>query len=393
MHLVLAPWLLVFSQQVDVEQVLERADKLLEEAKGLYEKARTESSVPAYVDAGFKLEEARIKCIVVQEVGSSEKQKAAADRLRAINQLGKLIHDGKVAISGTPADPGASKSPDPPPTKEVAPEPTAQLPPVDVSKRAPVPDAARQKEAEKLIRDLFKEDYAKKSAADRKALAQKLLKQAADTRDDFPGLWVLFREAQDVALQAGDLRTALGAIESAAKLFDIDSMSLRASALASAAKTAKSPDDFAAIAGALDKLIEEFVAVDQFDAAEKAAAQAVAQARKANDPALLARSNTRSKEVAEAKALYQSMKGVLETLAKSPDDPGANLEMGRFLCFVKGSWDLGLRFIVKSTDSTLKPLAEKELANPPTSAERSALADGWADLSEKEKSPLRKSQL
>src|SRR5689334_3990019 len=80
----------------DVDKILERADARLEEAKAAYEEARSKSSVSAFVDAGFKLEEARIKYIVLQEIGSPEKQKTAADRLRAVNQLSKLIHDGKV---------------------------------------------------------------------------------------------------------------------------------------------------------------------------------------------------------------------------------------------------------------------------------------------------------
>jgi hypothetical protein len=87
------------------------------------------------------------------------------------------------------------------------------------------------------------------------------------------------------------------------------------------------------------------------------------------------------------------MKSVLQTQAKNPDDPVANLEIGRFLCFVKGSWDLGLSFIVKGSDQPLKALAEKELAFPMKAADCVALADGWYDLAEKEKSPFRRSQL
>src|SRR5689334_16883773 len=86
---------------VQDDKILERGDKLLEEAKSAYEEARTNGSVAAFVDAGFKLEEARIKFIVLQEIGTPEKQKIATDRMRAINQLNKLIHDGKVAISGS----------------------------------------------------------------------------------------------------------------------------------------------------------------------------------------------------------------------------------------------------------------------------------------------------
>src|SRR5207237_680761 len=66
---------------------------------------------------------------------------------------------------------------------------------VDVTRRAAVPDAGKQKEAEKIIKDLFKDQYAKKAAADRKALARQLLDQAAQSASDPAAAWVMFREA------------------------------------------------------------------------------------------------------------------------------------------------------------------------------------------------------
>jgi len=184
------------SQQVtgqDIDKILERADKLLAEAKAAYEDARTKHSVEAFVDAGFKLEEARIKYLVLQEIGSADKQKIAGDQLRAINQLSKLIHDGKVAITGSAAESPSTKSPDTPAPNEPAanPEVPSGKPAVDVSKRSQVPDAAKQRETERQIKDLFKEQYAKKSPGDRKVLIRMLLEQAAKSQDDPGALWVL----------------------------------------------------------------------------------------------------------------------------------------------------------------------------------------------------------
>jgi len=375
------------------DKILERGEKLLEEAKAAYDDARSKGSAAAFIDAGFKLEEARIKYIVLQEIGSPEKQKIATDRLRAVNQLGKLIHDGKVAISGAATDtPGAAPA-NPPPADPAA-KPTSEpaKAPVDVTKRAPVPDAAKQREAEKTIRELFKDQYAKKAPADRKALSRLLLDNAAKSHDDPVACWVLCREAQDVASQNCDVRAAFDAVDAMARIFDVDSLLLKNGALASAGKAAKSPEEFGEIALALLRLIDELVVADQYDAADKACAAAVQHARKSNDAALAAKAATRAREIAEAKTLYQAMKNVLETIAKNPEDPGANLEMGKFLCFVKGGWDLGLRFLVKGSDAALKSLAEKDLASPAASAERVSLADGWYALAEKEKSPLRKSQ-
>lgn len=388
----------VLAQQVtgqDIDKILERADKLLDEAKTGYEEAHTKGSVLTFIDAGFKLEEARIKYLVLQEIGSADKQKIAADRLRAVNQLNKLIHDGKVAVGGTPAEPASAKPADPAPAGNPPPGPPG--PPVkaaaDVSKRAPVPDVVKQRKAEKLAKDLFKDQYAQKAPADRKALARLLLEQAAKSQEDPVAVWVLCREAQDMAVQSCDVGTALEAIEAAARVFDVDAMSMKYTALTAAAKTAKAPEEFALLSEALQQLIDELVRADQFDSADKAAASALQCARGSKDSDLLGRVTVRAKEVAEAKTLYQSMKSVMETQAKNPDDPGANLEIGRFLCFVKGSWDLGLRFMVKGSDPALKALAGKELAFPLPAADRAALADGWYDLAEKEKSPLRRSQL
>jgi formylglycine-generating enzyme required for sulfatase activity len=395
---------ITLAQQVtaqDLEKILARADKLLEESKAAYQTAASTSSPEAFVDAGFKLEEARIKYLVLQELATGETQKTAADRLRAVNQLGKLIHDGRVAVTGTPAVAVPEKPPEPDPAapkKEAPPPPPpppvpAATPAVDVSRRLPIPEPAAQRETEKILRDLFKEAYSKKTPADRKALVRVLLDQAAKSQNDPVTLWVLYKEAQDQAVQSCDPSGALESIDAAARVFDVDAMAMRQAALMGAGKSAKTPEELIPLTEALLKLIDELIREDQYDSADKVAAAAVLHARNSRDADLLAQVTIRAKEVSEAKTLYQSMKSVMQTQAKNPDDPGANLEIGRFLCFVKGSWDLGLRFMVKGSDAALKALAEKELAFPPQLADRVALADSWYGLMEKEKSPLRKSQL
>jgi hypothetical protein len=388
------------AQQVtgqDFDQILERADKLLEEAKVSYENARSQNAAAAFVDAGFKLEDARIKFIVLQEIGSPEKQKVAADRLRAVNQLSKLIHDGRVAITGRAAESPAAKPSDPVPDAPKDPSANPDSPvakaAVDVSKRAPVPDAAKQRESERLVKDLFKDQYAKKAPSDRKMLARLLLGQAAKSSDDISAQWVLYREAQDAAVQSCDIKSAIEAIEATARVFDIDSLSMRNTALTNAGKAAKTPEEYGSVTEALLSLLGDFVRADQFDAADKVAVLAAQQARKSGNQPLLAQATSHAKDVAEAKSLFQAMKSVMETQAKNPDDPGANVEIGRFLCFVKGSWDSGLRFLVKGSDAALKTLAEKELALSTQAGDRASLADAWSDLAQKDKSPLRKSQL
>src|SRR5436190_16375659 len=139
-----APAQQVSNQDLDV--VLQKADALLEQAKSEYEAARDQGSSGGFVTAGFRLEEARLKYIALQEIGTPEKQKIAADRIRAVNQLGKLIHDGKVAVTGTPA---AETVPDKPAPAPDAPPPAPAPPPMkaaEIMTRSAPPEAAKQKD-------------------------------------------------------------------------------------------------------------------------------------------------------------------------------------------------------------------------------------------------------
>jgi hypothetical protein len=161
-----------------LEKIQQRADQLLDEAKAAVEAAGLQSSETLFVDAAFTLERARISYLALQEIGTPEKQKVAADRLRTVQQLGKVNSVGRTAPSDRPSP---------------------------AAVRPPVPDAAKQRDAEKVIRDLFKEEYAKKAPADRQALMRALLDNASRSGEDLPSLWVLLREAQDIAVQLGDV--------------------------------------------------------------------------------------------------------------------------------------------------------------------------------------------
>jgi hypothetical protein len=258
--------------------------------------------------------------------------------------------------------------------------------------RLPIPDASKLREAEKLIKELFKEEYARKAPGERQALSKRFLEQAKNARDDAAAAYVLFREAQDVAAQAGYVREATLAADESSRVFDLDPMALKNVAITASAKAARTPEDFGALTEALIKLAGEYVAADQYEAADKAMTTALGHARKCGDVPLSSRATARAKEVAEAKTRFQAMKRTLETLAKNPEDPAANLDMGQFAIFVKGNWDLGIRYLAKGSDPNLKALASKELLVPPL-AELVPIADAWWDLGEKEKSALRKAQL
>jgi hypothetical protein len=259
--------------------------------------------------------------------------------------------------------------------------------------RAAVPEAPKQREAEKSIRDLYKAEYAKKSPADRDALVRILLSQATRAADDPAAQFILFREAQDIAAQNGSLELAFEAVDGSAAVFDVDGTAMKNAVLTLAAKTAKTPEDLVKVAEGYLVLIDAALAADDFDAADKAASAAAQIVRRGNLPAVTAKVAARQKEVAELKSKYEKVKKALDTLIKDPESPAANLEVGLYCCFVKGDWDTGLPLLAKGSDVALKSVAVKDLAHPTETAARIDLADGWWDLAEKEKNDARQRHL
>src|SRR5678810_966379 len=87
--------------------------------------------------------------------------------------------------------------------------------------RQPIPDANAVKNADKLIHEIFKDDFAKKTPADMVALAKKLIAQGEQSDNDAPTRYALLKTAHEVALQGGDGPLALRAIDLLAKSFAV----------------------------------------------------------------------------------------------------------------------------------------------------------------------------
>jgi hypothetical protein len=249
------------------------------------------------------------------------------------------------------------------------------------------PSSSEQADAEKLIKDIFKDDYAKRTPADRQALARKMLSQALQSKDDPKSQFVLLREARDLASLAGDVQTALSAVDEMAKAFSVDSAAMRSTVLTNAAKTAKTPDDFKGLASMSLKMIDSLLLADDYDGAEKLAATASQNAKRSQDLPTINRAAAKSKEIAELRARYDKLKKAKETLAANPDDGPSNLLLGKFQCVTKGNWSAGLPLLAKCSDTALQALSAKELENPAQPADQVAVGDGWWDLSEKEPAP------
>jgi hypothetical protein len=266
---------------------------------------------------------------------------------------------GAVAVSPKPADP---------------PKPD----------RLAVPDGAALEAAEKKVQEAYKDQYAKKQPADRKAFSAVLIKSAGETANDPVARYVMFRDAVGFAAEGLDPAAAFTAVDELARLYRLpDAWGMKADALA---KT----KDATAVANTLRAVAEQAVAAaeaatdeDAFDAALKLATVGAAAARKANQPALAADADARIALTRKMREAFDPIKDAAEKLKSVPADPEANTLVGKYRCFVQGRWADGLKMLAAGSDAGLKAAAEVDLAAPKNGVADTKPADAWWGYAEK----------
>ena len=208
--------------------------------------------------------------------------------------------------------------------------------------KSSVPAEDAQIEATKLIREVYGTEYAEAKTAEKKtALAEKMIEKGVQSQDNVASQYVLFKTARDIAAQAGDETTTFQAIEQLDRLFQIDVLAMKATVLPKVVKAARQRSQNKLLAEQLASLIDDAVAVDRLDVASELCEIALTVARKAKDNSVLKQAQNRKKEVQEIVQAAEEIHNAKKTLDEKPDDPTANSVVGKYLCFLKGSWDKG----------------------------------------------------
>jgi hypothetical protein len=259
--------------------------------------------------------------------------------------------------------------------------------------RAPLPADPDQIRAERLIRELYQSDFAKKTPYSMGIFSGKLLAQAKETRDDTALRYVFYREAAELGTQIGNPTLALGALRAMGKDFKFDLTAATYALLAKITPQVSKLEGYRDLCEAYLRLVDEYLESDQFGQANRAIQAALASAGKANDPSLESYAQAVSNKVSARALRFEKAEQAEKTLATQPADPAANRVLGEYLCLDKRSWEKGLPYLTKDPDSAMGTLAARE-HSPVTDAKgQLELGDGWWSLAEKESDPGRKSEL
>jgi hypothetical protein len=261
--------------------------------------------------------------------------------------------------------------------------PPVAPPPKPSSTRSPVPSVEQLKKAEKLVRDLYKDLYSKQDKRWYLSLASFLLQDGLSTKSDPAVRFFMLRESLNLSGRFGDVEIAFRAMDTLEREFNVDAKDLRWSTLNTLGKSVQEASSNRLLALACQQVAEKFVAENDFESAIKLLGAAETCARKVKESAIAAQAASRVKEIQETHTEHNKIKPAAKILAEMPDDPGANLAMGKFLCFIKGDWSNGIPLLMKGNDPSLKALATMDREGSADVNWQITMGDGWWELAEK----------
>lgn len=289
---------------------------------------------------------------------------------------------------GLPRGPGLSNDIRPLTNQTASANPADQNPQAKPSSgRATIPDADAQRKALTEIRRIYKDDFSKAVTIDgRKALAQKLTDEATNTQNDPVKRYVLAMQALEAAVQLCNVELASGLVHGLCLYYDLDDWQLKARTLEQLASTAKSPENRLIVANDAYALVDQALSQQRYDVAVELAATSAEMAATLRDSAFRqkifeahARALRMQKESGEVQAAQAR-------LAIDPNDPKANLIVGRFLCLERDDWDGGLPHLARSSDADLSDQAQRDLSGAAQAPDQEAIADAWWDLADRRSS-------
>jgi hypothetical protein len=250
------------------------------------------------------------------------------------------------------------------------------------TKRLPVPNESAQREAKRVIAEIYKAEYEKAKTSEQKAkLAQKLIDAALETVDDPAGQYSLLKIAIDVALNAANIEIAFASIHELNQRYQIDALATKVNAVTKASKIARRRDDLKELSKKISLLLGEIVAEDRYDLGDQLGKVAVTTARKTEDSNLLEQVLGQVDDIEQQKSSFAKIKVALATLELSPTDAEANLLLGKYRCFRKGDWKTGLPMLAIGQNPELKQVAGLELKESKSVEDQVALGNSWFELS------------
>lgn len=250
-----------------------------------------------------------------------------------------------------------------------------------------MPPEADLKASAAAVKQLFKEDFAlARNHSQKSELAKKLLESAAREGTGPADCHALLSMAKDLAIEAADVPTGLLALSQLTSQFPGDADAVTIKSLPRLLKVFPRDGDAAPVIENLLAFGDQATADNRHELAKTFVTQAHLLAVRNKEADLAASLTVRLTDLRRSEQFAKAFAAAQTTLEETPDDAEAHLAAGKYLCFVQGDWEAGLKHLAAGADAILAGLAKLE-TSPDAKAE--LVADGWWNVGDKEQGTCR----
>jgi formylglycine-generating enzyme required for sulfatase activity len=148
-----------------------------------------------------------------------------------------------------------------------------------------------------------------------------------------------------------------------------------------------------AILTSTHEFVAALVQAEKFATAAEVMDTATKVALASNYLPLIEQWRLRQKEFNELAVEFKQLPQARTDLASDPLNRDANFVVGKFHCFAKGEWKIGITYLSLSSDEELRKLANEELNSTTTVQQQLSIADRWWEIAQKQPELLRKNVL
>lgn len=228
------------------------------------------------------------------------------------------------------------------------------------AEKSPLPEEAILNKHLQLVRKLNATELRNaRYAIQRKQLAEKLIGEAERTEDS-ASRYALLLTAQKLYLTGDDFIGAFQIVDLLQNDFQIDSLKTKTEILETAASQRLLNRQFKQVYFLIPPLIEEAIQNNNFETATALANLAKKIATKTRVHRYETAAHETRLELNDLQKQYSEFIQNQKSLQQAPQDQKLNLEIGRYLCFVKNEWPQGLQRLSQGGDEPLAALARSE---------------------------------
>lgn len=217
------------------------------------------------------------------------------------------------------------------------------------------------KAARDLVQEVYRDKFRLRKPEEIKSFIRELLDQGKKTDGNRAQQYVLFLEARDLAVKTGDTETALEAESELANLTGDPRLQDREELLKTLSRRVRDKKGYLFFAEVYMQLGADYELINDFGGAGDALSKAYAFAKRSRDKELYTAIALKKKQNDYVEKKFKYAVKAMQTLVEHPDDGDANLQAGEFFCFVRGDWDKGLPFLVKSSHNVYADIAKRDL--------------------------------